>query len=76
MKRLVAVLELLWAVAHLVLAYFFVTSAFVAKTAIKEGILAQAVLLLGGLAMAFLAAILAWRCFEVLRGSPQASVSA
>lgn len=71
MKRLVAVLELIWAVAHLVVAYFFVTSAFLAKTAIKEGIPAQAVLLLGGLAMALFAAALAWRCLEILRGSPR-----
>jgi hypothetical protein len=66
MKRLVAVLELIWAVAHLVIAYLFVTSAFTAKTAIKEGLLAQAVLLLGGIFMAILAVALARECLKVL----------
>jgi hypothetical protein len=68
MKRLVAILELLWAIANLVVAYFFLTNAFVAKTAIKEGPPAQAALLLGGALIAVFAVVLARQSLQVLRG--------
>ena len=67
MKRLVAILELLWAVVNVVIAYLFVTNAFVAKTAIKEGLPAQAALLLGGALIAVFAATLARQSLQILR---------
>jgi hypothetical protein len=56
---LVGLLGLLWCLANLGIAYFFVTSAFVAKTAAKEGILAQLSLLVGGVLIAGFAILLA-----------------
>ena len=44
-----------------------VTSAFLAKTPAKEGILAQAALLLGGLGIAVLSAALVWQCVRTVR---------
>jgi len=67
MKTLVASLELVWATANFAVAVLLLTSAFAAKTAIKEGLLAQAVLLLGGVAMALFAYLLARQCLDVLR---------
>ncbi|TMC75455.1 MAG: hypothetical protein E6J09_12835 [Chloroflexi bacterium] len=67
MKRLVAILELLWAAVNVVIAYLFVTNAFVAKTAIKEGLPAQAALLLGGALIAVFAATLARQSLQILR---------
>jgi hypothetical protein len=67
MKRLVAVLELLWAAGNVVLALFFIPNAFTAKTVIKEGLPAQAVLLLLGLLMVVFAVMLALECVKVLR---------
>jgi hypothetical protein len=52
MKRLAALLALLWCLANLVVAFWMLQGAFVAKTAQHEGILAQASLLLGGLLIA------------------------
>ncbi len=65
MKPLVAVLGLVWSLANLVIAYFFVTSAFVAKTAAKEGILAQLSLLIGGVLIAAFAILLARECVRM-----------
>jgi hypothetical protein len=59
--------ELLWAAVNVVLAYFFVTNAFVAKTAIKEGLPAQAALLLGGALIAVFAVALARQSLQILR---------
>jgi hypothetical protein len=61
-----AVLGLLWAAGSLAVAYFFVTSAFVAKTAAKEGILSQLALLVGGLAIAAFALLLARQCVSLI----------
>ena len=58
-------LGLVWSLANLVIAYFFVTSAFVAKTAAKEGILAQLSLLLGGVLIAGFAILLARECVRM-----------
>ncbi|MEX2047067.1 MAG: hypothetical protein WEE03_07875 [Chloroflexota bacterium] len=51
--------------ANLAVAYFFLTSAFVAKTAAKEGILAQLSLLLGGVLIAGFAILLARECVRM-----------
>lgn len=60
-----AVLGLVWSLANLVVAYFFVTAAFVAKTAAKEGIVAQLSLLLGGVLIAGFAILLARECVRM-----------
>ena len=65
MRPLVALLGLLWSVANLGVAYFFLTSAFVAKTAAKEGILAQLSLLVGGVLIAGFAILLARECLRM-----------
>jgi hypothetical protein len=65
-RRLAALLALLWALANVVLSYFFLTSAFVAKTAAKEGILAQLSLLVGGLLIAGFAILLARECVRMM----------
>ena len=52
MKRLAALLALVWCLANLVVAFWMLQGAFVAKTAQHEGIVAQASLLLGGLLIA------------------------
>jgi hypothetical protein len=69
MRPVVAVLGLVWSLANLVIAYFFVTSAFVAKTAAKEGILAQLSLLLGGVLIAGFAILLARECVRMFSAS-------
>jgi hypothetical protein len=69
MRRLVALLGLIWSLANLGVAYFFLTSAFVAKTAAKEGIPAQLSLLLGGVLIAGFAVLLARECVRMLKSS-------
>ena len=69
MRPLAALLGLLWTLANLVVAYFFLTGAFVAKTAAKEGILAQLSLLLGGVLIAAFAILLARECVRMLRSA-------
>ena len=66
MRRLVALLGLVWSLANLGVAYFFLTSAFVAKTEAKEGILAQLSLLVGGVLIAAFAILLARECLRML----------
>ena len=73
MKRLAALLALLWCAANLVVAYWMLTGAFVAKTAQHEGILAQASLLLGGLLSAILAVLLARLSIRILIAPDTAS---
>ena len=51
----VGVVAALWALGSLAIAYWMLTSAFTAQTAIKEGILAQLALVFGGLGTAVLA---------------------
>jgi hypothetical protein len=75
MRPLAGLLGLIWSLANLVIAYFFVTNAFVAKTAAKEGILAQLSLLLGGVLIAGFAILLARECVRMLT-SADASGSA
>lgn len=69
MRRLVAFLALLWTLLNLAVAYFFVTSAFVAKTAAKEGPLAQLSLLVGGVLIAGFAILLARECLRMFTSS-------
>jgi len=69
MKRIVAVLAIVWAAANVVVAYLFVTNAFVAKTAAKEGLPAQAALLLGGLLIAVFAVMVAREGLALFRGT-------
>ena len=69
MKRLAGALAIVWALANLVVAYLFLTNAFVAKTAIKEGLLAQAALLLGGLLVAVFAVLVAREGLALVRGT-------
>ena len=73
MKRVVAVLAIVWAAANVVVAYLFVTNAFVAKTAAKEGLPAQAALLLGGLLIAVFAVMVAREALALLRGTSRVS---
>lgn len=68
MRPAVAVLAFLWGAASFVISFLMVSNAFVAKTAIKEGIAAQAALLLGGAAIEILAVVLMWQCVRMLRG--------
>lgn len=65
MKPLVALVGLLWAAAHLLVAYLFVTNAFVAKTAQKEGVPAQMALLVGGGIIAVFALALVWQSIKL-----------
>ena len=73
MKRIAALLALLWCVPNLVLAYWMVQGAFVAKTAMHEGVVAQASLLLGGLLIAVFTLLLARLCLRIVIAPEQAS---
>jgi hypothetical protein len=75
MRPVVAVLGLVWSLANLVIAYFFLTSAFVAKTAAKEGILAQLSLLLGGVLIAAFAILLARECVRMFSSADASSTA-
>jgi hypothetical protein len=72
-KRVAAVLALLWCLPNLVLAFWMVQGAFVAKTAMHEGIIAQASLLLGGLLIAVFTLLLAQLCLRIVIAPEQAS---
>ncbi len=67
MRRVVAALGLVWALLNVVVASFFVSGAFTAHTAQKEGILAQLSLLLGGVAIEVLASFVAWQAWRLFR---------
>lgn len=67
MRSVAAALAIAWALANLAAAYAMVTGAFVSKTAMKEGILAQASLLLGGAAIEALSIVLIWQCVRMIR---------
>jgi hypothetical protein len=73
MKRLAALLALLWCLPHAVVAFWMVQGAFVAKTAQHEGILAQASLLLGGLLIAIFGVALARLSIQILIAPDTAS---
>lgn len=67
MKPLVGTLGGLWAAGNLVVAFLFVMNAFVAKTAAKEGLPAQAALLLGGLLIGAFAFLVAKESLALIR---------
>ena len=73
MKRVAAVLALLWCLPHAVVAFWMVQGAFVAKTAQHEGIAAQASLLLGGLLIAIFGLALARLSIRILIAPDAAS---
>jgi len=65
-KRVVAILALLWCLPNVVMAFWMVQGAFVAKTAMHEGVIAQASLLLGGILIAAFAVLLARLCLRIV----------
>lgn len=67
MRSVAATFGLLWGSVNLLSSYLMVTSAFTAKTAMKEGILAQASLLLGGVAIGVFTVALVVVCIRMLR---------
>jgi hypothetical protein len=71
-RRLAGLLALLWCVPNLVVAFWMVQGAFVAKTAQHEGIVAQASLLVGGLLVALFTVLLARQALRML-AAPEAS---
>lgn len=73
MKRLAAVLALLWCLPNLVVAFWMVQGAFVAKTAQHEGVIAQLSLLLGGLLIAIFSVALARLSGRILKAPDTAS---
>jgi hypothetical protein len=72
-KAVVALLAAVWAAANLVLSYFMVAGAFVAKTAAKEGPLAQLSLLVGGVLIAGFAVAVVWQCVRMFIASGSAN---
>lgn len=62
-----AVLAVLWGLASMLMSYLMITSTFVSKTAIKEGIPAQASLLLGGVSIEVLSIALVWQAVRMVR---------
>jgi hypothetical protein len=60
-RPVLVVAVILWALVNLAIGYFFVVSAFVAKTGLKEAPSEPAALLLGGLTVTTLAVLLIWR---------------
>jgi hypothetical protein len=73
MKRVAAILALLWCLPHLVVAFWMVQGAFVAKTAMHEGVIAQFSLLAGGLLIAVFTLFLARLCVQIVLASSQPS---
>jgi hypothetical protein len=71
-RRIAGLLALLWCLPNMVVAFWMVQGAFVAKTAQHEGIAAQASLLLGGLLIAVFTVLLARQALRML-AAPEAS---
>ena len=71
MRPVAAVLGLAWAVLNLVLAALFVASSFTKTTPMKEGILAQLALLIGGLLILGMGWLLAQQSWRLLRQRTQ-----
>lgn len=66
MKRVVAILALLWCLPNVVVALWMVQGAFVSKTAMHEGVVAQASLLLGGILIGLFTVLLARLCLRIV----------
>ena len=73
MKRVAAVLALVWGLLNLVLAFWMVQGAFIAKTVQHEGIVAQISILAGGLLIAGFTALLMRQCVRMLIAPDEAS---
>jgi hypothetical protein len=71
MRPLVGLLGLVWALANLLAAYLLVRNSFTAGTPAKEGLPAQILLLLGGLALAVFALMLLWGCVRLASAQPE-----
>jgi hypothetical protein len=67
MRTVAAALAIAWALANLAAAWVMLTGAFVSKTAMKEGILSQAALLLGGAGIEALSIVLIWQSVRMVR---------
>jgi hypothetical protein len=67
MRTVAAALAIAWALANLAAAWVMLTGAFVSKTAMKEGILSQAALLLGGAGIEALSIALIWQSVRMVR---------
>ena len=65
MRRVVAVVGLLWATANLLTAYAFLVGGLAAKTAAK-GLVQQGLLLAGGLLIGLFALFLVWQCLRLV----------
>ena len=72
MKRLAAILALIWCVGNLVVAYWMITG-FLAKTPQHEGIVAQASVLLGGLLVLVFSVLVARQSLRILAAPDEAS---
>ncbi len=73
MKRLAALLGLVWCALNVVVAYWFLQGAFVAKTAQHEGVVAQLSLLVGGLLIAIFTGLLGRLCLGIFRAPDEAT---
>ncbi len=73
MKRLAGLLALLWCLPNVVVAYWMVQGAFIAKTAQHEGLLAQIALLVGGLLIAIFTGLLGRLGLGILARPDEAS---
>ena len=71
MRTVAAILGIAWAVLNLVLAGLFVASSFTKTTPMKEGILAQLALLIGGLLILGMGWLLAQQSWRLLRQRTQ-----
>lgn len=68
MRPFVAALALIWGLFTFAVSFFMISNVFVAKTVIKEGVAAQAALLLGGITIEVLAVVLIWQSARIVRG--------
>jgi hypothetical protein len=70
MRRLVALVGLIWSVGNLLLAYQLVTSGLAGKT-VAKGLALQFALWSGGLLIAVFALLLAWQCVRLAASRDQ-----
>jgi hypothetical protein len=67
MRQLAAVLGIVWATLNAIVGAFFVTGAFTATTAQKEGIAAQLALFVGGMLIIAFGWLLTQQSWRLLR---------
>ncbi len=75
MRYLTAFLCLVWALANLLVAYLFVTNAFVAPTPHKEGFMSQLLLFLGGITIGLFSLGLARASLKLFGGESGGTAS-